>query len=187
MKTPRSISTVCANCSVDFLKAKKEYDRQIREGRSYFFCSRSCNTSHSNKMASPERVEASRKRLTQARLDGLIPPRTRDESSPYRYYIRKSKCRGVESNLTISYLKSLWEYQEGRCVYSHVDLILNEYVSTKRQDIRFLASLDRIDSTKGYIEGNVQFISACMNYGKSTLTDSQFRELLEILRSSNRK
>jgi very-short-patch-repair endonuclease/ribosomal protein L33 len=39
----------CVWCSNEFYLYAKEYDRQIRNGRSYFFCSRSCVASRRNK------------------------------------------------------------------------------------------------------------------------------------------
>lgn len=35
------------------------------------------------------------------------------------------------------------------------------------------ASLDRIDNTKGYVRGNVRFISVTANYARGILTDEQ--------------
>lgn len=43
------------------------------------------------------------------------------------------------------------------------------------------ASLDRIDSTKGYIIGNVQFISTPINYLKNTMTDLETKQYLKLI------
>ena len=45
------------------------------------------------------------------------------------------------------------------------------------------ASLDRIDSSKGYIKGNIQFISTPINYMKSTMTDSEVKSFLKLISS----
>ena len=37
----------------------------------------------------------------------------------------------------------------------------------------FLASVDRIDSDKGYIIGNIQWVSTPINYLKNNLTHNQ--------------
>jgi hypothetical protein len=36
-----------------------------------------------------------------------------------------------------------------------------------------LASLDRIDSSKGYIKGNIQFVSVIANYAKNEMTHDE--------------
>lgn len=38
----------------------------------------------------------------------------------------------------------------------------------------YTASLDRIDSTKGYTEYNIQWVHKLINIAKSTLTNNQF-------------
>lgn len=60
------------------------------------------------------------------------------------------------------------------CPYTKLKLVLP---SQDNKDIPFghLASLDRIDSSKGYIEGNVQFVSTPINYMKNTMSDSETR------------
>lgn len=40
------------------------------------------------------------------------------------------------------------------------------------------ASLDRIDSTKGYVEENVQWVHKDVNFMKSNLTEQRFKELI---------
>lgn len=37
-----------------------------------------------------------------------------------------------------------------------------------------LASIDRIDSTKGYVKGNIRIVTTMFNYAKNTYTDEQF-------------
>jgi myo-inositol catabolism protein IolC len=44
-----------------------------------------------------------------------------------------------------------------------------------------MASLDRVDSTKGYIVGNIQFISAAANMAKNNMTHEQMIEFCKII------
>lgn len=180
------ISIRCLHCGIEFLKSDAEYNRQIRKGNRRFFCSRSCVRSESNKNPSQNRIEASRANLSKLRSEGRtiqIGP-----MSYFRYYLRKAKSRNEGSNtdLDLTYLSNLWEQQRGKCVYCGVELTLilykNQRTNVSCSDIRFMASLDRIDSSRGYMKGNVQFVSASMNYAKGTLTDAQFREFIEMIR-----
>ena len=45
----------------------------------------------------------------------------------------------------------------------------------------YTASLDRIDSSKGYEIGNVQFISTAINYMKNTMSHEDTLKLCEII------
>lgn len=45
----------------------------------------------------------------------------------------------------------------------------------------YTASLDRIDSSKGYEIGNVQFISTAINYMKNTMSHEDTLKLCKII------
>ena len=68
----------------------------------------------------------------------------------------RSKKRGLEHNLTVRYLRGLYKGQEGRCALSgNLMTIIGERGTS---DYWHSISLDRIDSSNGYTEGNVQFL-----------------------------
>jgi hypothetical protein len=48
----KMIPLTCHKCSCSFERSKNEIDRQIRNGRQYFFCSLSCAQSHNKKTTS---------------------------------------------------------------------------------------------------------------------------------------
>lgn len=72
---------------------------------------------------------------------------------------RSAERRNIEFSVSLEYLSNLYESQNhicaitGRCINS-----INE------------ASLDRIDSSKGYIEGNVQWVTSQANISKHIMT-----------------
>lgn len=66
--------------------------------------------------------------------------------------------RKIHYDLSIKYLWDLYEKQNRRCAITG-DLL---------QDIN-KASLDRIDSSKGYVKGNVQWVTIQANIAKHTL------------------
>lgn len=92
--------------------------------------------------------------------------------------MRKALQRGKLGDITLSSIKELWDRQDGKCAFIGIPLMLN---TKGKQDLRFLASLDRIDSSLPYQDGNVQFVSASLNYAKSTMTDTMFREFLTMI------
>lgn len=44
-------------------------------------------------------------------------------------------------------------------------------------------SIDRIDSSKGYVKGNVHFVCCIVNYAKGRWTLDQFREMCSAISS----
>ena len=103
---------------------------------------------------------------------------TNDKTKLYTY--KNSKKRFKDFNLTLEYLKQLWEEQKGICPYTGIQLCLAEYKANHNDPI-YTASLDRIDSSKGYTIGNVQFISTAINYMKNTMSHEETINLCNII------
>lgn len=76
-------------------------------------------------------------------------------------------------------LKEQWELQKGVCPYSKFQLELPNGTKKVHHSIR--ASLDRIDSSKGYIKGNIQFVSTMINLMKSTLSHDETVDFINKL------
>lgn len=159
----------CDNCGEPFLRVEKEVRRSQNLGRKNF-CSRTCagKVLYSN--------FGDKRNTDTSHLHGL----NKDEFTGFRWYLRKSKQRFKECNLDLQYIKDLFEKQKGICVYSKVKLQHPKYNSANNHI--HSASLDRIDSSKGYIKGNVQFISIAMNHMKSNMTHKQTLELIDIIK-----
>lgn len=79
-----------------------------------------------------------------------------------------AKKRNLEYNLTPQYLWNLYLQQNKRCA------LTGDYMSNIMR-----ASLDRIDSSKGYIEGNVQWTTIDANIAKQDMKESDFIELCQ--------
>jgi hypothetical protein len=85
-------------------------------------------------------------------------------------FIRNASDRNIEFNITIGYANKLFDKQRGKCALSGVDIQLSYDQKT------CTASLDRKDSYKGYIKGNVQWLHKDVNIMKRCITDKQFIE-----------
>lgn len=92
----------------------------------------------------------------------------------FRSKSRKGRARQLDWDLDADYLDKLWEQQEGRCVYTGWPIQFGKQGKYAREQT---ASLDRIDSTLGYVRGNVQFVHKDINLMKWDHTEERFIEL----------
>lgn len=88
---------------------------------------------------------------------------------------RSAIRRNMEWSLTIEYLDNLIDQQEWKCKFTGHALALD--FGQKNGVKNGNASLDRIDSSKGYIEGNIQFVLKSINMAKQAMPDENFVEL----------
>jgi len=86
----------------------------------------------------------------------------------------KKGKRNLDFDITIEYIRDLWKSQNGRCVLTGLPINLPK---GKQDKYRHTASLDRIDSTKGYIKENVQWTHKDVNRIKSDFPQDRFIEL----------
>lgn len=91
-----------------------------------------------------------------------------------------AKSRSLEITVTPDYIYNLFLLQDGKCALSKIELILP--VSQKQNGT---ASLDRIDNTKGYIEGNLRWVHKKINQIKMDLPDNVFIYLCKIIAANN--
>jgi hypothetical protein len=78
--------------------------------------------------------------------------------------------------ISISYAWRIYQKQEEKCALSGLPIPMPEKVEEG-----FVASLDRIDSKKGYIEGNVQWVHKDLNKMKWDLELHRFIELCKLV------
>jgi len=182
----------CENCGNEFEKLLKEYKRSEKLKRKHF-CNRSCAmvyvNNHRPENYWKEQYKHQKKKFDIKSQAGLGNPR--DEFSPFRFFINKCKCRNketsVEVNLTLKYLKKIWDKQMGICPYTGIKMILPD-TTNLYQTIHSLkkASIDRIDSSKGYIEDNVEFVCMAINFAKNNYKREDMKSFIkEIVASQN--
>ena len=170
----RTVEVLCEGCRKKFDKRVADYNRtERRDGRHY--CSLSCSISVSNKTVNRGNVKYFQGRK------GI----ERDEYSPFRWFVTRAVCRRKkkgDTNLTVEYLKELWEKQQGVCPFTDWKVDLPEtsqgWVGGSR--IR-RASLDRVDCSKGYIKGNVRFVSVMANIARNDFSDGDVIEFCKAV------
>jgi len=87
---------------------------------------------------------------------------------------KSASLRNIDWALSSAYLDDLIDAQGWRCKFTGRALSLD--FGQKNGVENGNASLDRIDSSKGYIEGNVQFVLKIVNMAKQNLSDDDFIE-----------
>lgn len=164
----KTTTIICQNCNKKAQKRKSEIDRQLKRGRTNFYCSRECSAKHS----ATEHLKKWHGKYN----NNLKKGSEKDEYSDFRWYmkvIRKSsKERNHTYNVDCSYLKQIWEQQNGICPITNrkLELRTHSYTNMKHP---YSASLDRIDNTKGYVKDNVRFVSLIFNYARNTFSDNE--------------
>ena len=86
------------------------------------------------------------------------------------------KRRGTEKNLPfdidIKYIWDLFLKQDRKCAITGEIIKFNKTL----RNCDGAASLDRIDSSKGYVKGNVQWVHKCINFMKLDMSEEVFFE-----------
>lgn len=98
------------------------------------------------------------------------------EEMPGSYWTnikRSAKSRGILFNIDKKYVWDLFLQQNKQCILSGLN------INFGHNTLKTTASLDRIDSTKGYIKGNVQWVHKDINKMKWNFEEKYFIDLCE--------
>lgn len=88
---------------------------------------------------------------------------------------KRAKIRNLPVTITATQLDELWDKQEGRCALSSVKM------EFQRKSL-WTVSIDRISSTKGYEDGNVQLVAKFINLGKNVHSNTDVLNILKDIR-----
>lgn len=92
----------------------------------------------------------------------------------FNHLKQSAKIRNIDFKIDIEYLDRLWVKSKGKCSLSGIDITLKNSLSGT-------ASLDRIDSSKGYIKGNVQWVHKNINIMKRSIDQEEFIALCRLV------
>lgn len=85
--------------------------------------------------------------------------------------------RPKDLNITIEYIWDLFLKQDRKCALSGIILVFPKH----GKDRLYTASLDRIDSFKGYIVDNVQWVHKDINIMKNKFSQEYFIEICKLI------
>ena len=97
-----------------------------------------------------------------------LRPRKQDTKDPIKR----------EYNLDIDYVMQLWTAQNGICALTHIKMT-HEFNNMRS------VSIDRIDSSKGHIRGNIQLICMSINRMKNNHTQAETMQFVREIRERN--
>lgn len=171
----------CDGCGKEIQKETR-YVKAAQKKNRKNYCTLSCHAKHTREEKLGVWVHSEENKKMARSLAG----NRKDEYSPFRTLLKSCRTRTNKSgqpkgnfDLDLPYLKELWENQNGKCAITKVDLKLETSYNKNYQ-----ASLDRIDSSKGYVKGNVRYISVSVNWLKNNLDDNHIREFIQICNDS---
>ena len=143
-------------------RAKKD-EIDSKSGGTYWVCKCDCGNTRILKGTSLAN------KLTKS--CGCIWKRAKYEEMPGAYLGRirlNAKRRSFEFSITPKYLWKLFIKQQRKCKLSGIDIMFSNVRGQQT------ASLDRIDSTKGYVEGNVWWVHKNVNQMKMDMSLDDF-------------
>jgi hypothetical protein len=111
-----------------------------------------------------------------------------DRYTFYKVFLKRMKNRkkGIKKcDISLEDLEEVWHRQNGLCAYTKIPLTLVSH-SNLRKDIAVwnLASVDRIDSDRGYEKDNIHFVSRTINYAKNNMSHNEMLQFLSFLKQN---
>jgi hypothetical protein len=105
----------------------------------------------------------------------------------YGRYLKSAKVRNIEFNVSMKYLWNLFLKQKGKCALSGLDLVLEKTVVRTKGGANITASPDRINSSLGYVEGNIQWVHKDVNKIKQGFDEDYFINLCQLIINNKNK
>jgi hypothetical protein len=100
--------------------------------------------------------------------------------SVWHRIVASAKKRHKKISIDIDYVWHIFLQQEKRCALSGKELYFAQ-TSKELASGMNTASLDRIDNSKGYIQGNVQWVHVKVNYMKQATQQDEFLEWCQAI------
>ena len=172
---------ICPLCNKEYYKTNSEINRNLKLNR-LNFCSIKCASKYKLSLDDHLNIYRNSKNNKQ-HLKKLNNISKEKSLYNFKYYLRSTIKTRQFINLTTEYLKELWDKQKGICPYTNIKLIPQTLSKSINSNNPYeYASLDRIDSSKGYIEGNVEFVSLGINLLKNKYSKEVVINFLNIIK-----
>lgn len=174
--TPFLMHPDFSNKKVGFLTIIKLTKKESRGFKRYWLCECSCGhrdckkiiqTPHSSLLRKQVRSCGMARRMSQDKISGTL----------FDAIKRGAVVRNLKFLITKEQIQKLFIKQERKCAISGVPLKFSSGCKT----FDGTASLDRIDSKRGYTTDNIQWIHKDLNYMKQDFPEKDFFEWINII------
>jgi hypothetical protein len=133
-----------------------------------------------NKPLPPRKMNGKRRRLSPSVWDGL------PAWLPSMFLNAERRALGFKAfSITPTDLRAVWDRCGGCCEVSGIPFELA--AAQERRRAPFAPSLDRIDSSAGYVPGNVRLVCLIVNVAMSNWGEQPLRQLAETLLRTSAK
>lgn len=102
-------------------------------------------------------------------------------SCVFRTHVHAARAKGLSFELTILEAWQQFQKQDGKCAYTGWELYFNKTNDTQTDRT---ASLDRIDSSKGYSSENIQWVHRDINKLKRNFSSERFIAMCKAVANS---
>jgi len=100
----------------------------------------------------------------------------------YGHIKSKARERNLEFEISQEFLANLLEQQDYKCALTNLDISLSLKIVNGNPNFKYItASLDRIDSSLGYTEENVQWVHKDVNKMKMQYPNDYFIEICKLV------
>ena len=182
MRIMKTVKLKCSNCELEFEKELKEYNRQIKNGRSKFYCTLSCSKkTEENRTILKKALDIHPKKFIGGE-NQILSEQGKILRAMKEFTRRIRRRKKFESEINPNDLYEIWVKQEGKCPYTKVLLILPFNENYNLVSKNYKASLDRKNSMKPYSINNVQFVSISVNFLKNDMSDEEINEFFQLLK-----
>jgi hypothetical protein len=167
-------SSYCNDCMKQY--KRDYYEKNAKRVNGIHKRRRNDNIEHYHGVEAAKRLAHSTnpEALLKRRKVASFDPRKRYLYDRTRQWKGSAKKRKLEWGLTLDDIENMLEGQGGKCHYTGLPLVLE---ANSQKTI----SLDRIDSSRGYVPSNVVLCCTFVNLAKLDMTVAEFREMVTIL------
>lgn len=159
---------ICVRCRADKPKSEFGTSKKSRDGlRSY--CKR-CNSEVASQYNNERRKDWAWRLIHNARIStsgGGNSKRQREAGRAWE-----------PMNLTVEFLRELYDMQDGKCAYFNVVLLLDGGMGLRS------ITLDRLDCERGYVQGNVVLACRAANLARGNASTDDMHVLVEMIKRS---
>ena len=94
-----------------------------------------------------------------------------------------SKSINREFSITVLDVMKLYDKQDGKCAVSGIPMTLYSKLGAYSTGV----SIDRIDSSKGYVKDNIQLVCIIVNTMKTAMSTDEFLNICKVITENNCK